>query len=237
MIEEEIKRRIVAHYAASSHVLLLSDLGADLRDAQLWPSEGDTRTLADVVSGIDGVTTVRDENQKAFIIAITEEKKHLAENVLKHRASIRILRRLPKSVLVAFCVNLFPEERIALQAMPPFKYYNGKHNPPDGFVEVEEKYRRPGVYIDDLSSLSSEEANQLADNFLAWCDANGLQQAGFVKTNSGSKVHDRPKPVASPSSKKPASNALERLLAAQSSDIASQIQIPADIALALSRLP
>jgi hypothetical protein len=224
---EKIKTIVVEHYQADSSPLLLSDLGTQLRKAELWPSGGiDGKPLRQYIdaAGDRDLVIVRDRNSPAYVAVATAATKEIVEQWIArrvHAASvIPNLDEIPRSVILAFCVEAGRDQSVYLTKSPPFRYEVSKPDyvDPEQSVQVEEKYRRPGLKISNLSELSATDRLDLQTRIASWSRDKNIPIETFYK------------PVP-----KKGANALERLLAAQPSGIAEKIVIPGDIALLLSR--
>jgi hypothetical protein len=101
---------------------------------------------------------------------------------------------------------------------PPFKYATGSRDQvdPDQYVEIEERYRRPGLNLS--AELNASDRLDLQTKIAAWSkDTNIPIETFYMHTPKRQQ------------------NALERLIAAQPHGVAERIMIPGDIALLLSR--
>jgi hypothetical protein len=109
----------------------------------------------------------------------------------------------------------------------PFRYEVGEVDPEQAsnYVLVETEYRRPGLRVERLQSLSPVDRADLANRIQRWAVAHGLTVEQFYKSDKDAKdvIAD-------------GGTALDRLLAAQAPDVAPRLMIPADIAQILSRL-
>ena len=109
----------------------------------------------------------------------------------------------------------------------PFRYEVG--TPPaesaNEFILVDADYRRPGLRIDNPTRVAQTDKRDLENLIQKWAAVHGIQVEQFLKLEQDEKeIQDGGK------------TALDRLLAAQSPDIAQRILIPADIAQILSRI-
>lgn len=238
MIEEEIQKRVGAHYDRGDAVLMLSDLGVELRAASLWPPEGETKSLSEFVASVPNIKVVRDTIQKAFAVVVPSDKVGLAVAAIHHRANVRILRKLPRAAVVAFCLDNAPGIDVFLRREPPIKYLLGSKPDDPAFVPIEPEYRVPGLFIGELSSLEPHLAEELTAKIKAWGEAHRISIEDLFaheqKTERQETTQSSVKRQAFPPL---GSSALERLLAAQTPEVAAQLSLPIDIALALSRMP
>jgi hypothetical protein len=111
-----------------------------------------------------------------------------------------------------------------MRVSPPLRYSLANEVPPPGpYIEIQPEYRLPGEQVYNVRSLPQQKRVELTDRIHRWLSANDLTWETFT-------VHDR----STKSQMRAAdSNALARLLAAQSADIREKILIPGDIALLL----
>jgi len=218
---------VTAHYEKDTSPLLLSNVGVTLQQRGLWPSaEAEGKTLTKVIEDAHDpdLLIVRDKNSPAYIAVATGTTKKLVEQFIEHRAqtttTIPDLDVLPRSVLLAFCVRQEGGKPVFLRKIPPFKYQTEAPNDEaaNQFFLIDERYRRPGLKIIDVRTLTVSDRLDLQTKIAAWSRDHGVQLTEFYK--SGSKKY---------------ANALERLIAAQPSGVAEKVMIPADIALILSQ--
>jgi|SRR5665213_208616 len=227
VLVDKIKAIVVEHYQADSSPLLLSDLGSRLRKADLWPSGGiDGKPLRQYIdsAGDPDLVIVRDKSSPAYVAVATAATSEIVEQWIARRVHaatvIPNLDELPRAVILAFCVEADRDQSVYLSRFPPFRYETSKpeYVDPQQSVQVEEKYRRPGLKISNLNELSATDRLDLQTRIASWSRDKNIPIETFYK----------------PAPKKGA-NALERLLAAQPSGMAGKIVIPGDIALLLSR--
>jgi hypothetical protein len=226
---KEVRRIVEEHYSKQSSPLLLSDLGYRLRELNLWPSkEADGKTpLRQFIEAAHDpdLCIVRDRNSPAYVAVTTAAAKSVVEKWIERRgqttATIPDLEALPRSVLLAFCVHVDPGQHVFLQRTSPFKYEIC--DPEEGagleqFVEINDRYRRPGLKLTSLSELNASDRLDLQTRIATWSRDKNIPVEDFYRV--AGKKH---------------ANALERLLAAQPPGVADKIMIPGDIALLLSR--
>ena len=236
MAIEDIEAKVASHYASSRDPFLLSDLGIWLRDAGLWPIEGETRTLADFIgsSGMD-LELVRDPKAAAYVIVVPSALRPLAEAAIQHRRDVRFLAALPRSALLAFCVESEVNATVYLRRTPPFTYSVGFSNSDPAFVPVEEEFRIRGLYLRDIRSAPKDDLRRLSDNIHRWAERHRVSLEQFLHKEKPEIVENSP-PTAPPAVGH-LSNALERLFAAQPAELSAKLIVPIDIALTLSRIP
>jgi hypothetical protein len=217
---------VTEHYEKDASPLLLSDLGLILKQRNIWPVPGDDRKLRDVIETAHDpdLLIVRDRNSPAYIAVATGSTKEIVERFIERRAkttaTIPNLEALPRPVLLAFCVRQESGKPVFIQKTPPFKYRMSAPSDEevDQFLLIDEKYRRPGLRIVELNSLSASDRLDLQSRIAAWSRDNDVRLEDFYRI--AEKKH---------------SNALERFLAAQPHGLAERILIPGDIALILNK--
>lgn len=234
MTKEDILDRIQKHYASSEDVLLLSDLGASLGLAGLWPIEGEDRPLSEVVQGLTpDVSLVRDPKSKAYVVIVPKGKEDLALRAIDRRHKIHFLRQLPRAVLLAFCVEAPAGSHVYLRLQPPYRYLIAAQPLGEGYMAVEDQFRTPGLFIDDPRSIAADDAERLSSKIQEWASTHSISFEE-IKAIDRAERHEtsdeRPK---TPSGV----NALERLYSAQAAGVAEKMVVPADIAVTLSRMP
>lgn len=224
---ENLCKIVAEHYERDSSPLLLSNLGATLRKQSLWPYAGaEGRPLRQFIEAArhPDLLIVRDEKIPAYIAIATRATKGVVEQFIERRrqptSTVPDLEALPRAVLLAFCVRQHNGQSVFLRKSPPFRYVTeepvGEES--DQFLRIDERYRRPGLKIEDVAELSASDRLDLQTKIAAWAADNGVQLEAFYKFKG-----------------KKSGNALERLLAAQPPGVASRIMIPGDIALKLSQ--
>jgi len=219
-------RAIVAErYEKDTSPLLLSDLGLMLRQRGLWPSQESTgKTLRQIIEDAHdpNLLIVRDKNSPAYVAVATDATKTIVEQLIARRVQrtsyVPNLDALPRSVLLAFCVRQEAGKPVFLSKTPPFKYTLA---PPietdrDQFLVIDARYRRPGLKITELAELSATDRLDLQSRIASWSRDNDIPLDEFYLIKE-----------------KKRGNALERLLSAQSREVAQKIVIPGDIALIL----
>ncbi len=230
MIEKEIAKRVAAHYAThGAPVLLLSDLGFQLKEAGIWPASGDTRSLRDAVAATPGVHIVQDPDARSFLAVVREGDEQRAREAIDKRHRLAFLRGLPRPVILAFTLEVPQGQAMHLQLTPRPSFVTGTEAVPDGFHLIDPELRMPGLDIEDLSALTLDQAGALEDRIRRW-----LSQHGIDPANLGS--HRTSTAVQPAAASRREISALDRLLAAQEPDVARRMTVPLDIAVTLSRL-
>ncbi|WP_296075138.1 hypothetical protein [uncultured Agrobacterium sp.] len=229
-IAAEIKKRVDDYYRDDAPgLLLLSDIGAELRASNIWPSPNEKRPLREIVEAVQGVSV---ESDGAFIAVVPKGLERRAEKVIAQRRDLFFLRSLQKALLLAFTIVSKKGQVVSVRIGEKLVYETGV-TVGKGMTPVDEDLRIPGLDVSDLTSLKDERLRTLDQNIKTWCARHSIDPADLT--------YSRPKLL----SKKQTSlslteahgNALERLYAAQDPDVARKLSVPIDIALVLSRMP
>jgi hypothetical protein len=230
--KEKVTAMVQAHYAAHRTPLLLAHLGTDIDKADAWPLDRGQRSLKQLIRdyAAPAVDIVWDKRSPAYIAAVTPDVRDAVltqiEERLGNEATAVRLEDIARPVLLAFCIDVH-DQPVYVRRSRPFRYEIGNISPDQAseFVHVEPEYRRAGLRIDRLQSLSSSDKLDLEGRIQKWALVHGLPMEQFSRLDQdGKEVADSGK------------TALDRLLAAQPSDIAQRLMIPADIAQILARL-
>lgn len=230
--KEKVKSIVQDHYEKDRSPLLLARLGADIEQAGAWPVDRNGRSLKRLLEDLlsPELDLIWDKRSPAFIAVVTPEVRAEVEAQIQQRqgsgekTSIR-LEDLAWPFLVAFCVHVPGENPVYVRRSRPFRY---ESKPPDvgvagEYLIVEPEYRRPGLRIDRLERLPSADRVDLSERIRKWAEAHGVPIEQFLRSDD-----DRSEPTSS------GQTALDRLVAAQSPDIARRILIPSDIAQILA---
>lgn len=232
MLEQQIREMVEQHYRGSNpRLLLLSSLGKMLSDRKLWPEAGENRTLLDVVGNVRGVSIVRDETSEAFIAVVREGEENLAEKEIVRRHKLFFLRGLPRALLLAFTIPVDEPAKMFVRLSPKLQYKIDTAGG-EGEIFVDPDLRVPrGVPI-ELDELSAEEIEHLEVGVRSWADRNELDLTSLKKNHHSTPKNSR---RLTPSEEGKNLSALERLFAAQESEVAKRMVIPLDIAILLGK--
>lgn len=232
MLEDQIREIVEQHYQVSnSRLLLLSHLGKILSDRELWPKAGESRTLLDTVENVRGVSIIRDEKAEAFIAVVREGEESLAEKEIVRRHKLFFLKGLPRALILAFTIPIEDPARMFVRLAPKLQYKIDAAGGDDEIV-VDSDLRVPRGDSIELDELEIEEIERLEVGIRSWADRNGVDLTTLGRNyNSGPKNSRR----LTPSTKDMHSSALERLFAAQESEVAKRMVIPLDIAILLGK--
>lgn len=237
MIAEELKSRVTKHYAESTAPLMLSRFGQALRVEKLWPIEGESRSLREVLeSQRPDIDVRRDPTAMAFAVVVAKGFEHIADEAIKARQESNFLENLPRSVLLAFVAKTTDNEPVHLQINSPFRYEIGPSAAREDYLLIPESYRLEGEYLEKVRDLEPEKRDLLAKNIRRWVADQSLTLDVFY-TKHRETPQPRVRNEAPGVAENRSSSALERLHAAQPSGVSGRMVIPLDIALALSRLP
>lgn len=230
---ERILARVRTHYDANRSPLLLAHLGLEIEKNDEWPVDRDGRNLRKlIVDTCDpDLQIVRDPRSPAYIAVVTPAVRADVEAQITkrpgHDAVVPVrLEDIAKPVLLAFCVSA-PNQPVYVTRTKSFRYEVG-NMPPErvgDHILVDPEYRRPGLRIDHPHLLSQSDKKDLESRIQRWATVHGVQVEQFSRLE--------------PAEAEPTDggkSALDRLLAAQSPDVAQRLMIPADIAQILSRI-
>ncbi|MDQ2774654.1 MAG: hypothetical protein M3Y57_06975 [Acidobacteriota bacterium] len=230
---EKTIARVRAHYAADRTPLLLAYLGSQIEKEDGWPTDRGQRNLKQLIieTCAPDLEIVRDRRSPAYIAVVTPDIKAdvLAQIEERFRESEVVpvrLEEIVKPVLLAFCIDV-QNQPIYVKRTRPFRYEVGNIHPErtTDYVLVEPEYRRPGLRIDHPHLLPLSDRKDLESLIQKWATVHSLRIEQFSRIDQDEKdTVDGGK------------TALDRLLAAQSPDVAQRLMIPADIAQILSRL-
>ena len=171
-----LRELVSEHYQKDSFPLLLSTLGATLRKQDLWPCAGsEGKTLREVIEAAHDpdLFIVRDRNSPAYVAVATEATKDIVEQFIERRrqttATIPDLEALPRSVLLAFCVKQQNGRAVFLRKSAPFRYETDEPTGEDRdqFLRIDERYRRPGLKIENAIELSASDRLDLQTKIAA----------------------------------------------------------------------
>ena len=211
-------------------MLLLSNLGFQLKEAGIWPAAGDTRPLRDAVAATPGLHIVQDPDARSFLAVVKEGDEQRALDAIERRHRLVFLRGLPRPVILAFTLEVPEGQAMHLQLAPRPSFVTGTEAVPDGFYPVDPELRMPGLDVEDLSTLTPDQAGALEEKVRKWFQRYGIDLGTLGAHRAGPAAQ----PAAAPRREV---SALDRLLAAQQPDVARRMTVPIDIAVALSRLP
>ncbi len=231
--QQKIKDRVRAHYAADRTPLLLAHLGLEIERNDEWPTDRGQRNLKQLITETctPDLQIVRAPRSPAYIAVVTPEVRadveaQIANRFAEENAGPVRLEEIVKPVLLAFCVNV-QNQPVYIKRTKPFRYEVGSI-PPDratDYILVEPEYRRPGLRIDNPHLLSLNDRKDLESLIQKWAAVHAIQVEQFSRID-----RDKKEPLEG------GRTALDRLLGAQSPDVAQHMMIPADIAQILSRI-
>lgn len=233
MIEDDIKALVNGHYGKPElGLLMLSNVGAALSKQGKWPlPDEDKRTLAEVAEATPGIAIVRDPHASSFIAVVPPGQEHLADEAIARRKRLFFVRGLPRTVLLAFGLEMAPGQHMHLRLQPRPIYQAGPEAAIEGYLRVDDDLRMPGLAIDDLAALEPAQVEALEAKVREWCERHDVPP----ETIGRKLAQQAPRAPARP--EKMATSALERLYAAQLPELADRLIVPIDIALMLSRMP
>jgi hypothetical protein len=234
---EEFKEKTIAivraHYAANRQPLLLAHLGTTLDKDKAWPTDRGERSLKQLLKdyACPDLDILWDKRSPAYVAVVTPDVRDSVlaqiEERLGNNKPVNVrLEDIARPVLLAFCIDA-RDQPVYVKRSRPFKYEIGALpiDRASEYVLVEADYRRPGLRVDRLQALASSDRHDLEARIHKWASTHGLPVEQFVRLDQDEKeIAEAGK------------TALDRLLAAQSPDVAQRLMIPADIAQILSRI-
>jgi hypothetical protein len=231
--QERTKAMVREHYAKTRAPLLLARLGKDIERADLWPSDRGQRSLKQLINDTCGpdLQIVWDKRSPAYIAVVTPEVRAEVEAQIAARLGeneqvpVRV-EDIAWPVLLAFCVDVH-NEPVYIRRTRPFRYEVGSIPPgrTSEYILVEPEYRRPGLRIDRPHLLPQGDKRDLEALIQKWAVVHGIGIEQFSRLEQEAKEGPET-----------GRTALDRLLAAQSQDVAQRLLIPADIAQILARI-
>jgi hypothetical protein len=231
--QDKVTAMVRAHYAATRTPMLLAHLGSAIEKELAWPSDRGQRRLKQLITETCGpdLQVVFDKRSPAYVAVVTPDVRadveaQIASRLGNKETVLVRLEDLARPVLLAFCVNI-QNAPVYIRRIRPFRYEVGSIpvERATEYVVVEPEYRRPGLRIEHPHLLPLNDRRDLEGLIQKWAAVHGLEIEQF------SRLEQDEKEV--PESGK---TALDRLLAAQPSDVAQRLLIPADIAQILSRI-
>jgi hypothetical protein len=229
---ERLKVLVDQHYAANAdRPLLLSQLGTLLEKQDLWPEQRNNRSLKQLIEQMPelGLHILRDPKSPAFITVtptqlLPKVQETIAKRSMSETPQVR-LEEIAWPILLAFCIETPQGTPVYVSRTRPFRFIKAiPVDQPSNWILVDEECRRPGLRLDKLNALRAEDRLALATSIQNWCLKHDLRVEQFFP-------HDQ-----DGASESTSPNALDRLLAAQTPDVARALVIPADIAQALARM-
>lgn len=232
MLKTEIRRRVEEHYRQGNVPLLLSKLGSDIRRDGHETEENGKGLLETAKELAPDIVVYQDPASRSYIVIYPIA--HTAEMSVHFsaRSAYRALSSLPRSLILAFCIETSPNERVFVRAKAPVRYTKAESVADPDFIAIDEKFRIPGLFVETIKGIPRDRAVSLAGNISSWMDDNGIligdmQNAAAESVDAVVAVDDRGKEKKS---------ALDRLVEAQPEAISGRFVIPADIALHLSKI-
>lgn len=218
------------HYGKSNEPIYLAGLGISLRNQGLWPIEGEKQSLKEWLKTLEpGVVLVQNPRSPARVAIATRDKADLIESTLLDLDHSHLLNTLVRSVLLAFVVPGEDEAPVFLHRQPPFKYTVVKPEDAEAYHEIEPKFRLPGLKLKAVSKMAPSDVAKLGSNIQRWAEAKQVK----LDTLTKAAVESAATPIEEVAVG--TMSALDRLLAAQRTDVRNALVIPADIAVLLSR--
>lgn len=218
-IKEKILDFVRNFYQKNTYPLLLSELGNHIRQNSWILPEGQSLKSFIKAELVDELTIEQSPTQMgAVAVATLENHQTIRQQLVSNTRLIderpTSLRDVPRTLLIAFCRKLDNQsDRMFYRRSPPYRYEISQQEPGTDFVEIEAKFRKPGLFVQRLASLSDNDKTELLDNINAWMDETNFSLD--KRADSASTT---------------CSCALERLLDAQTQAVRKKLLIPGDIA-------
>lgn len=216
---EAIRSAVTDHYQRSDRPLFLASLGQMVsppRDVSL------RRVVEELLSSEFVIVT--DPRIPTRTVIAPRDRAASVQNALVDLAprGRPALGAYPRPLLHAFAKA--PEGRRVFYRFSPPRYEVTDSPPGPSFVEIAASYRKALPQFQRLEDLSREDQQQLEANIARWTAEQSipLQQLRHSATALGATPTE-------------GSNALQRLLDAQSQEILERLIIPGDIAALLMR--
>jgi hypothetical protein len=231
--QAKAKAMVRSHYAATHAPMLLAHLGSAIEKERAWPSDRGQRSLKQLITDTCGpdLQVIFDKRSPAYVAVVTPDVRADVEAQIASRLGDKEtvlvrLEDLARPVLLAFCVDV-QNQPVYIRRIRPFRYEVGSipAERATEYVVVEPEYRRPGLRIEHPHLLPLSDRRDLEGLIQKWAVVHGLEIEQFSRLEQ-----DEKEPPAS------GKTALDRLLAAQPSDVAQRLLVPADIAQILSRI-
>jgi hypothetical protein len=218
---------VAEHYKSpEAPPLLLANLGLMLRKSGIWQEiESSQKNLRQYIESFSPTLhIVRDPSSPARIAVADDEHLAAVEAALSLESQATSqsdidLTKIPRSILLAFCVNQKQGESVWLKKTPPHFYKLQRPGVEElsDFWEIQPKYRMPKLRLSDPRKLPNPHRNLLERKIQDWRSDLRIP----------SSLLEKQSPIAG-------KNALLRLIEAQSAEIRRSLLIPADIAVFLS---
>lgn len=220
-LRDALWAEISSHYARSKEPLLLSNVGFALVKKELrLPGGTQLRKFLEDNLG-DRVRLERSPNEPTvFVVALRDGT---TADETKPPAETSLVGLAPRPLLLAFYVNV-PEGESVYYCPPRSRYSVGVAAPDESYIEVEAEFRIPGHRFEHVDALDAESRRQLEENIRSWTIRHGIKPETIKRHPAWRR------------STPDASNALQRLLQAQTEDVRRQLLIPGDIADRLMRI-
>lgn len=218
------------HYEKSDRPLFLASVGQYLRDQNLWPFEGETRTLKEWLQSLEpDLVVIQDEQSPARVAVVTPDKAAVVEQTLLLLRATQLVQALARPVLLAFCIRGHEDQPVFLTRTPPFRFTLIEPADPQNYWVIAPEFRQPGVHLRAVAQMPAGAISALGAAIERWALAQGVDLATLTKAAAETERGIGEEPTAGTLS------ALDRLIAAQRPALRADLVVPADIAALLSR--
>ncbi len=161
---------VQTHYANHRTPLLLAHVGTELEKASAWPSDRGQRSLKQLISDYASpdVDFVSDKRSPSYIAVVTPDVRDAIVAQIEAKLGAKSvtvrLEEIAWPVLLAFCIDAHTQP-VYVRRSRPFRYEIGNVSADQisDFIHVEPEYRRPGLRVDRLQSLSPNDKLDLVN--------------------------------------------------------------------------
>ena len=233
LVIEEVRR----HYRNSQTPYYLAEMGVFLRKNDIDVPTG--VRVKDYLKShfVDQLCVIQDSEVPAKIAVATPEvedsvRQQLADRITEAPLGSTIdFGRLPFSLTYAFCARRTPGSQVYFRTVRPFRYVVSSTAPSNSYVLIDEDFLPSDLEGLLFQNLSAENKRTIHERIEEWARAKDIDlRTIYFDTRSGS--FGRESMVSATYS-----NALQRLVEAQTPELRRKITIPGDIAVALMHLP
>jgi len=181
MANEKLTKVIQEIYLTSKKPVLLSFLGSKLRDD--FPFEG---KLAQIIEEkVDGFSVIHNEKRPERIAITTPEDEDLVRKFIEEgidlfreeKETLRTLKKLPRSLVYAFCKE--SDDDIYISKIPPFKFKVNPSSTDNNDLLIDKQYRSNVLYKKNLNSIPEDELEKLLTNINQWANDKQINLALF----------------------------------------------------------
>ena len=236
--DDPIVKEVVRHYSESEKPYHLAELGVFLNHEKIPMPDG--IKLKDFLQKTypSKLEIIQDPNTPARIaVALPSNNEKIRSKILGDEFSFGLdgfdARRLPFSLIAAFCRVPPVGKHLYYRIIPPFHYIVAETPRGDQgeYLLIDDSSPPAQVRGVDPYALSPEDLHGVYAKIVEWAQSKGIDPRSLRVSEEKTHLD------MSPTSGGAGSNALQRLIEAQEPNLRSQIRVPMDIIAALIRLP